>query len=579
MASPAPVVFQIGFNRCGTKFITELFQANGYEARHWGQGGLAEDIFYAKATGQVPLTDWPKARLFSDLESVHRYDRPMLEAFKEFRFLEEQFPEAVFLLNERDPEAWAASRASHHDGQYIRFHAHHLGLPINEVPQFWLRDWERHISDVLTHFEGNERLIRYNIDSDQPGDLAERLAPWFELRKIPGGPGRKIREKRKRQLVALRGGMEVAGPKRGAAPIDRLFVESVARHCAALDPAPDALLDANRHSAVHAVWDGRAQVLDRKGEPLPLYRELGWEVDRFLARPRMPKLDRVQGVLNEVLALHRPRAMEIDMQDGRNLGADGMRAPDNRIVTYNRRPGAANLVLWPLPGYHTIGERHFAQAVTPDPIPFEEKKDALAWRGNLAGRALAGRFPEQKIRRPSHQILQDLMKAERGGEAETLLEAELMQLTRYEFVSRYFGHPDFDIGFTLPDQFRTLREESLLSLYCTERVPLSWVYGYRYIASLSGHDTGSNFFTAANSNSVVLKEEDGWELFYTGAFRPWQHYIPLEPGAGDIEEKLAWARENPARCAEMVMASQAMCTRFACPKFRREFLNLILDTF
>ena len=121
-------------------------------------------------------------------------------------------------------------------------------------------------------------------------------------------------------------------------------------------------------------------------------------------------------------------------------------------------------------------------------------------------------------------------------------------------------------------------ERRVLAPFCRWREPLDWHYGYRYIASLSGHDTGSNFFTAANSNAVVMKEEDGWELFYTGAFRPWQHYIPLAPGAGDIEEKLAWARENPARCAEMTGASQAMCARFASPKHRREILHLILDT-
>ncbi len=579
MDARAPVVFQIGFNRCGTKFITDLFQSNGYEARHWGRGGLAEDIFHAKAAGLRPLQDWPNARLFSDLESVHRYDKPMLEGYKEFRFLEEHFPDALFILNERDPEAWAASRASHHDGQYIRFHAHHLGLPLSEVPHYWLRDWDRHIGDVVAHFEGSEKLIRYNIDTDRPADLAERLAPWFTFGRIPGGPGRKTFERRERQLETLQAQLRGAEPLRRPPPVDRLFVESVARHCAPHAPHPDAPLDTRRHSALQAVWDGRGKVLDRHGKPWPVIRVDGWERDIFLARPRVPKLDRLQGVLNEVLSLHRPRQMEVDMQDGRNLGADGMRAPDVPIVTYNRRPDAANLVLWPLPGYHTIGERHFAQPETPDPIPFEEKADRLAWRGNLAGRALSGRFDPELPRRPSHQILQDLMKTTRGSETEMALEAEMMQLTRYDFVTRHFGQADFDIGFTLPDQFSRLREGSLLSLYCMKHEPLSWLYGSRYIASLSGHDTGSNFFTAANSNSVVLKEEDGWELFYTGAFRPWQHYVPLEPGAGDVEEKLDWARNNPARCAEMIAASQAMCARFASPKYRREILNLILDSF
>ena len=64
----------------------------------------------------------------------------------------------------------------------------------------------------------------------------------------------------------------------------------------------------------------------------------------------------------------------------------------------------------------------------------------------------------------------------------------------------------------------------------------------------------------------------------TTARAQYGYYIPLEPGADDVEDKLAWARENPARCAEIVAASHALCARFASLKYRKEFLNLILDT-
>ncbi len=581
MTSRPPVVFQIGFNRCGTKFISELFSVNGYEARHWGMGTLAEDILYAKATGQEPLKDWPDACLFSDLESVHRYDKPMLEAFKEFRFLHRHFPDALFLLNERDPEAWAASRASHHDGQYIQFHAHHLGLPVSEVPHFWLREYERHIADVLAYFGDSPQLIRYNLDTDTPEDLVAALSPWYRMKKLPGTPGGKVRDRRKKQLSDLhahQAARPVASRAPRAAPMDHEFVHAVAQHCIGTRTGPgDAVISAGR-SDIFAQWDGRRTVLDKRGEPRPLARVAGPMVDVFLARPRVPKLDRIQGVLNDVLSLHRARPLMIDMQDGRGLGADGMLPPDGPLIAYNRRPGARNMVLWPLPGYHTIGDRHFAQPVPRDMIPFEDKKDMIGWRGNLAGRALADRFPEMPMRRASHQILHDLRKAPRGSEAEATLETELLNLTRYEIVTRYMGHRDFDVGFTLPSHFDTLAKASLLARYCVATEPLDWHYGYRYVLSMSGHDTGSNFFTAANSNSLVLKEDDGWELFYTSLFKPWQHYVPLEPGAGDVEVKLDWARENPDRCKEMIAASQALCAKFACEKYRREFLNLTLDS-
>lgn len=570
-------VFQIGFNLCGTASICELFRVNGYEARAWAGGALAEDIFHAKATGRTPLQGWPKARFFGDLESVHRFDRPMLEAFREYRYLAVQFPQALFLLNERDPEDWLSARVCHNDGQYLRAHAQHLGLPPEEVLYHWMREQKKHVNGILAHFDKSDRLIRFDADTESLGDLADRLSKWFDFDQVPEGRAKLAMAGRQKVKTVVQR-LVVPPSKRRPPGLDREFTEAVARHCAAQHPEAGAPLDTARHSALHAIWDGGDKVERCDGSLWPLVLEPGMQSDRFLAAPRVPKLDRLQGVLNEILSLNRARPMELDMQDGRGLGADGTPPPDAPVVVYNRRQNARNLVLWPLPGYHSIGERHFAQPSTPDPIPFEAKQDKLAWRGNLAGRALVHRFPQQQRRRPSHQILEDLMDAEPGGAKEAACEAELAQLTRYFFVKRHFDDDSFDIGFTLPNKFRALERNAVLSRYCRPHEPLSWLYGYRYIASLSGHDTGSNFFTAANSNAVVLKEEDGWELFYTSAFRPWEHYIPLEPGAGDVAEKLAWARANPERCTEIVGASQAICAKFASPKYRREILNLVLDT-
>ena len=81
---------------------------------------------------------------------------------------------------------------------------------------------------------------------------------------------------------------------------------------------------------------------------------------------------------------------------------------------------------------------------------------------------------------------------------------------------------------------------------------------------------------AANSYSVVLKEEDGWALFYTNAFRPWEHYIPLLLGASDIEEKLEWARANPKACQRMSKSARAVCAKLATPANRRLILLSVL---
>ena len=76
---------------------------------------------------------------------------------------------------------------------------------------------------------------------------------------------------------------------------------------------------------------------------------------------------------------------------------------------------------------------------------------------------------------------------------------------------------------------------------------MSWQRQFRYILSMRGNDTGSNFIPALDSNSVVLREEDGWELFYSAAIRAWEHYIPLAPLLSDLDEKAGLGAGQPRR--------------------------------
>ena len=100
---------------------------------------------------------------------------------------------------------------------------------------------------------------------------------------------------------------------------------------------------------------------------------------------------------------------------------------------------------------------------------------------------------------------------------------------------------------------------------------------FRYQLCLTGYDHGSNFIGAIDGRSVLLAEEDGWEVFYSGRFQPWKHYIPLERFCGDIAEKLAWARENPGECKAMAAAARAEAALLRRPAARRAIMARILD--
>jgi Glycosyl transferase family 90 len=354
------------------------------------------------------------------------------------------------------------------------------------------------------------------------------------------------------------------------------FVERVVAHSSPKPPNAGAILSDHLTSRLFADWDGSDLVLRRDGSRWQIALEGDTRTLRFAPKEDFQKILRIVGVLNEVLDLGRAQPLRIDMQDSRRFGESDGSNPERVILTYNRRSEARNVALWPLPHSHSIGTDHFAREDLIDHFSFDEKQDRCVWRGNLTGRANFHYPSRGPIGRSSHAILADLLKRPPGAVYEDLLE-ELRGLPRFQVMERLGFASDYDLAFTLPRQFAALASSSFLSINCDTRRTRAWLNRFRYALCLSGHDTGSNFFDIACSNSVMLKEEDGWELFYSASFHPWEHYIPLERGAGNVEEMLDWARANPAACREMVSRRQSVVRRFASKELRHLFLNGILD--
>jgi len=566
-----PIVFQIGFNRCGTKYLTSIFSINGYIAKHWEGGALAEDIAFAKAADIEPLSSWPDAVFFSDMESVHKIQRPPVLAFKEFEYLHSWFPDAVFILNKRKVSDWISSRFSHHGGEYKRFWSHHLDVDPARLPDIWETEWNEHFAHAIRYFRGNDKFFIYDIDSNRPEDLTEFLGSWFTLDKKPKVPENirpNAREKQKRNLANRR--LETNSRSFSS---DNKFINSVAAHCIGDLKFQSSNSPPHFASYIYGKWDGKKSVLDKDGAELPI--KMGVD-GAFHSKPNIFKLDRTESVINEMISLNLHGSVQIDMQDSRRYGTRQGPKVEWPLLVYNRREDTTNMVLWPLPGYHTLGQPHFVHSEPIDKINFADKIDRAVWRGNLSGRPNEKLAPSMTERRGANHILEHLASTQ-NEEEQVAIHEELLGITRYNLVARFFMSKDVDAALTLNSKFSQLKKSPLLKLYWDKRVDQQWFFESKYILSLSGFDTGSNFLMAANSNSVVMKEEDGWELFYTKEFQPWEHYIPLELGALDVEEKLDWARANPERCMDMIKSSQQVCAKLANPVNRAKILRRVFS--
>lgn len=548
--------FQIGFNKCGTTFIARLFGMNGYPAVHWAEGALAEDIAWSKLTGVKPLQPWADTVAFTDMESVRYLNMPIVEAFKEFRFLDESWPGSVFLLNTRRVEDWVISRYMHRNGSYARACAQIRGVAVADLADLWADEWDAHLADCRAYFANRAEFVEIDIDHATPGDYRDALAPWFDLSNCPPRPGAGAKSRRQAYLPALARMLEA--PDRAAdGDAGSINAAVVCAACpAAFVPAPHRA--GSPHAAI--VDLDRDEVRDRSGAALPLRRG----PDGFFhAHAAMPRLLRIATTANDIAQVADSGIYHIDMQPG-YAGGDGP------VLAGCRRVGAANVFLWPMPWIHRLGnDGYLGRPDRPDP-PVAQKLDRAVFRGDLSGHVIA---QDGQPLRPVHEAVADLLAGKAGAGA------DLRAAARVALALRHHGSDRIDAGLT-PDA----RGEKALGLaglphLIASRKGDDVLLSHRYLVCLGATSGAEDFLPLANSNSVVLLEEDGWETFARGIFQPWQHYIPLRPGAGDLPERLAWARANPDDCQQMSARARGLCAVLADPQARRDQLAGILRAY
>ena len=173
-------IFQIGFNRCGTRTIHEYLKVNGIRSIHWDGGKLAKRMFRNLERGKGILSGYERYQAFSDMEWLGPDE--FLEGYKLYPQLAANYPDAVFILNSRDREAWIRSRFDHAQGRYAAQHKALLGLSSDEaLAEHWRREWDAHHRNAIDFFAGRpQRFCMCKIETDLP-DLINRMLPDCDL--------------------------------------------------------------------------------------------------------------------------------------------------------------------------------------------------------------------------------------------------------------------------------------------------------------------------------------------------------------------------------------------------------------
>ena len=178
---PGEKIFFIGFNKCGTTAFHHFLRDQGIRSAHWkvGDENLAEEIEKRSSSPADLKRYLSRWTAYSDL--ILSSEHLMIDGHKHFRLFHHLFPEAYFVLNDRDTEAWIASLMRHRKGQYFRRSMNFHGLDEEEIKVFWREHDASHVAAVTTYFAGSPRFLHFRIDADHAEALVNFLRPSFAL--------------------------------------------------------------------------------------------------------------------------------------------------------------------------------------------------------------------------------------------------------------------------------------------------------------------------------------------------------------------------------------------------------------
>jgi hypothetical protein len=167
-------IFFIGFNKSATTTIASFFQRNGYRSVHWDDNRLVEKMLNNIFEGK-PVMQGYSERFVVFTDMIYASENEVIEGNHLFKRMESDYPNSLFILNNRDTQDWLASRSNH--GRRVHGYARFLqmsksalgGMSESLVLKFWKELKSSFESDVREHFKNAPNFLEI--------DIADPLAP------------------------------------------------------------------------------------------------------------------------------------------------------------------------------------------------------------------------------------------------------------------------------------------------------------------------------------------------------------------------------------------------------------------
>jgi len=187
-SAPLPRVVQIGFHKCGTRSLEQLFRGAGHRVvkfklrRPFRRSRNAALLIRENlAAGRKAFAGFEDFTFYADL--IYQSDHDAFEPIRHFREIMRDYPDTILLLNVRRREDWIRSRFNHGHGEFLRRVMRQRGTDsAEEIVAAWREEWDNHLANVRAFMADRPgQLVEFDLDNDPVQVLVERL-PEHRLR-------------------------------------------------------------------------------------------------------------------------------------------------------------------------------------------------------------------------------------------------------------------------------------------------------------------------------------------------------------------------------------------------------------
>ena len=182
-----------------------------------------------------------------------------------------------------------------------------------------------------------------------------------------------------------------------------------------------------------------------------------------------------------------------------------------------------NPIVWRMESMRHLGSNDVVKQID---LPWEEKKNVSIFRGRLTG-----------YNRSEDVMTEDIFKKTNY----TIYEA-CMIFERCALAYKTYNSSLADVGLTHGwPQLKDLNGRNLMKGSLDTRALLA----FKMIISVEGNDVASGLKWGLLSNSVILMVPPAKTTFVMEhLLEPWVHYIPLDPGMHNVDERTQWVLDH-----------------------------------